>query len=77
MKCTWIDCDVEATHPQIAKDGEEWANLCDEHHEETEQALKSMVPEKLLRAWVRAQGGAKLATQRMLWRGGIGGAKTT
>jgi len=66
--CTWKGCDAEATHPQIAKDGEEWANLCDEHHTEVELAIKSMVPKRLLRAWIRAQGGSKLAAARMVKR---------
>lgn len=63
-KCTWVDCQNEATTPQIAKDGKEWANLCDAHATELEESAASSAP-KMLRAWVKAQGGSKKAAARM------------
>lgn len=65
MNCTWKDCDKPATQPQVASDGEIWANLCDEHHEKLEESLSSLEPKKLLSAWVKAQGGANKAAKRM------------
>lgn len=39
MKCTWVDCQSEATHPQLNKFDEEWANLCDEHNAKMKNAM--------------------------------------
>jgi len=64
-KCTWKDCEAPAEHPQVAEDGEVWANLCPQHHDVVEKALEAMEPRKVLWAWVNAQGGAKLAAGRM------------
>jgi len=65
-KCTWKDCQRAAEHPQIAKDGEEWANLCQDHHDVVEEAMGALEPRMLLWAWVNAQGGAKAASGRMV-----------
>lgn len=67
--CTWKYCEKNAVHPQVASDGEVWANLCDEHHAELEAAIGDR-PEKMISAWVLAMGGAKLASRRVLkeWR---------
>lgn len=68
MTCTWVDCSKEATVPQIAKDGDQWANLCVEHDAEIDKALVSMDVKVVLRNWLRAQGGAKAAAARMTGR---------
>jgi hypothetical protein len=64
MNCTWVDCKKTAKVPEVASDGEVWANLCDEHHNELEEAIGCLEPKKLLRAWVRASGGAKKMASR-------------
>lgn len=66
MKCTWVGCEVEATVPQIAKDGEQWANLCAAHEAELNGNIDALDAKKLLSSWVKAMGGAKAATARML-----------
>ena len=64
-KCTWVDCPNNATTPQTDKDGKEWANLCDAHAKELEESVAASIP-KMMSAWVKAQGGAKKATARMV-----------
>jgi hypothetical protein len=73
MKCTWVDCNAEATHPQVGKDGQQWSDLCDEHHAQLDKASDDFLsgatgPQKMLSAWVKAQGGSKKATERMMRR---------
>lgn len=57
MKCTWKECEDEGTKPQLDKNGEEWAVLCDEHDKELDESLDALEPKKLLRAWARAGHG--------------------
>ena len=69
-QCTWQDpakppCSNRGLHPQTAQDGEVWAVLCDEHHEMLDSVIGKDV-KKMLSYWVRAQGGAKTASNRML-----------
>lgn len=66
VKCTWVDCQNEAAHPQIAKDGEQWANLCDEHNSRIDEGFKSLDAKTLLGNWVKAGGGAKKMADRMM-----------
>ncbi len=65
MNCTWKDCERPAAHPQIGQDGKEWANLCDEHHTEMEEGLRTLEPRRVVRDWVNAQGGARKAADRV------------
>jgi hypothetical protein len=62
--CTWEGCDKLATKPQIAKDGEQWANLCDEHAAKVDAAAMDTRPGAILSTWIRAQGGPKAAARR-------------
>ena len=64
MQCTWKDCIEKATTPQLDKNGIEWANLCDAHHIELEEAIVSDNPKLLLSRWVRASGGASIMAKR-------------
>lgn len=64
-RCTWKDCQRVGAHAQTDRNGGTWAVLCPEHHVELEQAIESLDPKKLMRAWVLAQGGAKKAAQSM------------
>ena len=66
LECYWKDCTDRATQPQLDRDGRRWSSLCGKHHLELEEAIASMEPKRLLKAWVLAQGGAKKATERML-----------
>jgi len=63
--CTWVNCKKSAMRPQIAKDGEVWATLCELHHFKINNFDKSNVKE-MLSFWVKAQGGAKKASQRVI-----------
>lgn len=65
MKCTWKDCSQEAHHNRLDKQGNPWAELCDEHQILLDEAINSGDAKKILSAWVKAQGGAKAATRRM------------
>jgi hypothetical protein len=64
-RCTWEGCVADATHPQLDKAGHIWAQLCNEHHNELDAALEALSVKATLRAWVKAQGGAKAAARRV------------
>ena len=70
MKCTWVDgktrCPLPAVSPQKAKDGEIWANLCSTHNKELDASIGDLGAPAILRAWVRAGGGAKKMAARMM-----------
>jgi hypothetical protein len=73
MKCSWKDCGHIGKHRQKATDGDEWAYLCDEHVAKVDGAVDAALKDPseanikaLLGSWVRAQGGAKAATKRVL-----------
>ncbi len=70
MKCTWIECRLRAKHEEKAKDGSVWARLCQKHHDELDKtvyaATRSGLPGALISVWVKAQGGARKATKRLL-----------
>jgi len=65
-KCTWKNCQNEGKYPQIAKNSEQWAFLCDEHDKEIEDGILSprFNPKRILRNWVLASGGAKEMIKR-------------
>ena len=66
-RCTWKGCEAEGTVPQLDRDGERWASLCQSHHDELDSTIDrglKGVPEavpQLLRAWVLASGGNPLS----------------
>lgn len=62
--CTWEGCTQQARHPCFAKDGEKWADLCNEHKARFDEA-PSKGAGAILGYWVKAQGGSKAATARM------------
>ena len=64
--CTWMGCVYGPTHPQVAKDGEVWANLCSIHNAEMEKVMANAKPGTVLRTWILAQGGSRAASERML-----------
>ena len=68
--CTWMGsegrCKAGATHPQIGKDGNQWANLCAEHAQRVDSSIENFDAKNLLGNWVRAQGGSKAAAARMV-----------
>lgn len=63
--CTWKDCLQLACNPQLSEYGAEWANLCNAHEEELNAGIKSGDFKKLMRAYVRAKGGAEKSAQAM------------
>jgi len=67
MECTWRDCESDGTNPQLDNKKREWANLCQEHHDEIENSIAAdpFEPKRLMRAWIKAQGGAKEASKRI------------
>jgi hypothetical protein len=66
MKCTYEGCDREATIPQVAKDGEVWANFCKEHEDQINKSIDTGDVRALMRDWVKGQGGAKAAADRVM-----------
>lgn len=65
MRCTWVDCTNQAKHRKIARDGDEWAHLCDLHEQEYQQVVAAPLAGRILSTWIKAQGGAKVAAARM------------
>ena len=65
-RCTWVGCAATGHHQQVAKDGSVWAMLCETHLAEFNAAYEPFNVKKVLSTWVKAQGGAKSATKRML-----------
>lgn len=70
LRCTWDGCEGRPLHPQLSASGEPWAHLCDAHDGEWRLALS--LPsigdtgiKRILALWVKAQGGARAAADRM------------
>ena len=63
--CTWIDCREDGAHERRARDGRVWAVLCHGHDIELSEALHNGLPAQICSSWVKAQGGAKKAAERM------------
>lgn len=63
--CTWKECSKSATHPQIGDAGQ-WANLCPTHNRELEEAFERGSPPVIMRAYVKAKGGAKACAEAMM-----------
>jgi hypothetical protein len=71
QQCTWVDppevrCSSAATHAELSNDKTPWAHTCDIHHAMIEDGIVNFTPQKMLRNWVRAQGGHKAAAARMM-----------
>jgi len=64
MQCTWKNCAEEATHPQLDRNKNQWANLCEKHHNELKEAVGAE-PKCMLSAWIKATGGAEVAAARI------------
>jgi hypothetical protein len=62
-KCTWENCNEVATYPQVGKDKEIWANLCQAHHAKLDSELLDV--KKVLSNWIKASGGAKVMARKM------------
>lgn len=63
-KCTWVGCDSDGIHELGDRNGQKWAILCESHNDEMDRAVNSPQVGDIVRAWVRAQGGAKAAAAR-------------
>jgi len=67
MECTWVKCENKAVRQQLDKNGIGWANLCEEHHILLEETLSDRTKVKqMLSYWIKAQGGAQRATDRVI-----------
>ena len=64
-RCTWVDCEERAEHPQVATDGEVWANLCAKHAKDLAESITEQNIPRLLSNWTKAGGGAKKMAERM------------
>jgi hypothetical protein len=67
--CTWnqngVRCGLDATHDCVAKTGEVWARLCDEHNNMLSESLKDPSNmRKMLSNWVSAGGGPAIMSKR-------------
>ena len=65
MQCTWEGCDKYASHDQVGSDRTIWAHLCEAHHQQLEQIHIQGESVKIFTGWVKAQGGAQSAAERM------------
>lgn len=65
VPCTWADCSDLGTIEQRDKNGDLWATLCVKHSTELDAAVANFSPKEMLRAWVKASGGAEKMTKRM------------
>jgi len=65
-KCTWVDCENEATHNQRDKNENVWAILCDVHLKLFNAAMENGNIKMVIATWIKAQGGAHVATERVL-----------
>jgi hypothetical protein len=66
MKCTWVGCDNKASCLQESKDGEIWANLCEEHEAKQVKDIKEGNIKAMLSNWVKASGGSDKLAKRVL-----------
>ncbi len=64
VPCSWADCLDTGLVEQRDKNGTLWATLCDKHSTELDEAVKIFDPKELLRAWVKASGGAAVMARR-------------
>lgn len=71
MSCTFEGCSTEAVHELKSRDGEIWARLCEDHNKQIADAIKANDYKRVVGLWVKAQGGSKKASERMLKRLGL------
>ena len=64
-ECTWVGCEAPAAHIQYDRDGCMWANLCARHAKEFHDAVDGDNVKVICSVWVKAQGGARAAMERM------------
>ena len=66
-RCPWKDCNQIGTHPQLDKNKEPWATLCQVHHDELASVISAepFSAKRMLSVWIKAMGGAKAAAARM------------
>ena len=64
-RCTWVDCQASGFLLQLDQQKRPWATLCETHHRLLHDALEAKDARKILSYWVKAQGGAKAAKDRM------------
>lgn len=65
MICTWVGCEAIPAQVQLDKHGRMWANLCVRHDAELKAAVAGSDVKLICSVWVKAQGGARAAMERM------------
>ena len=63
--CTWEGCGDGATFAEVGKDGRQWAKLCIAHHNQLEATIATGKAPAIMSVWIKAQGGAKKAAEKM------------
>jgi len=66
MKCTWKDCDQEATVEQLNVHAKPWAHLCPKHNQEFEENVHHPDVREALKVWSLANGGADKVAKMMV-----------
>jgi hypothetical protein len=72
MKCNWLNCEAEGTKPQLDRNGHQWSCLCVEHDAKLTKYCNfndpGWSPQRMMAAWINAQGGPAAAAKRMTGR---------
>lgn len=63
--CTWEGCSARAVKAKYDKQNRIWADLCAEHDTEFKRVMVLGGARRVLSAWVKAQGGAAKAAERV------------
>lgn len=65
-RCTWLNCQSLGCKEWLDKQGHRWALLCIPHDMQLKRELEESTKiERLISAWVNAQGGSKKAAERI------------
>lgn len=72
--CTWESCLLEPEYEELDKQGQVWAELCQQHHCELNEAIRDWAsdggPKVVMKAYIKAQGGSKKAADRAMKKDG-------
>jgi len=64
--CTWEGCRKPATAVHKDSAGVAWADLCGTHDKQLTVVLGDPKPAAMMRAWIKAQGGAARTAKRVV-----------
>jgi hypothetical protein len=63
ITCYWKGCAGNGSAELRDKNGDVWTRLCAVHVKELDEAIQSLSPRRVMRAWVLAHGGAAKAAK--------------